>query len=83
MLYLDVVPESSGSELLKQLQAELSSLDPDAVVRIRLGGPHAGAARAALTTATLRELAPPTMNVTVAPDRTVIHRVRRRGPGTP
>jgi exonuclease SbcD len=78
MLYLDVVAESSGSELLQHLQAELLALDADAVVRIRLVGPHAGAARAALTAATLRELAPPTMNVAVAPDRSAFRRNTRR-----
>jgi exonuclease SbcD len=77
MLYLDVVPESAGSEFLKHLQAELESLDPDAVVRIRLSGPHAGAARTSLTAATLRGLAPPTMNVTVAPDRARFRRGTR------
>jgi DNA repair exonuclease SbcCD nuclease subunit len=80
MLYLDLVPQSSGGELLQQLQAELSALDPDAVVRIRLAGPNAGEARSTLTAATLRELAPPTMNVTVAPDRAAFRRAR--GPGT-
>ncbi len=69
MLYLNVAAESSGSEFLQQLRAKLSALDPDAVVRIRLGGPHSSAARALLTAATLRKLAPRTMNVTIAPDR--------------
>jgi exonuclease SbcD len=77
MLYLDVIAESPGSELFQQLQVELSALDPDAVVRIRLGGPHAGLARAALTATTLRELAPPTMNVAVAPDRAAFRRGTR------
>jgi DNA repair exonuclease SbcCD nuclease subunit len=83
MLYLDFVPQSSGSELLEQLQGKLLALDPDAVVRIRLHGPHAGLARAALTAAVLRELAPQTMNVTVAPDRAAFRRRARpasRGP---
>jgi DNA repair exonuclease SbcCD nuclease subunit len=77
MLYLNFVAESPDSELLQQLQSELSALDPDAVVRIRLGGPHAGAARPVLTAATLRELAPPTMNINVAPDRARFRRGTR------
>jgi DNA repair exonuclease SbcCD nuclease subunit len=78
MLVLDFLPESPGRELLKQLRAQLLALDSDAVVRIRLGGPHSAVARTLLTAAALRELAPPTMNVTVAPDRTRFRSVTRR-----
>jgi exonuclease SbcD len=77
MIYLNLVAEFPVSELLQQLQAQLSALDPDAIVRIRLGGPHAGPARATLTAATLRELAPPTMNVALAPDRAAFRRGTR------
>jgi hypothetical protein len=47
----------------------LAALDPDSVVRVQLHGPYSARAREALSAAQLRELAPPSMNVSLAPPK--------------
>ena len=53
--------------LADQLAARLRALDPDSVVRVQLGGPNAAESLQSLSAARLRALAPPTMNVALAP----------------
>lgn len=62
-----------NGQLLESLARRLRAIQPDAVVRIDIRGPHASAVRQALSAATLRELAPPTMNVSLS-----LRPVRRR-----
>lgn len=62
---------SDGEEIKEELRRRLAALDPESVVRLELGGAGAAQARAVLTAATVRTLAPPTMNVEVAPERRV------------
>lgn len=69
MVRLALEPTNGDRELFLALLARrLRALCPDAVVRIHVRGPHAEASRQLLTAATLRNLAPPTMNVSVAPE---------------
>jgi DNA repair exonuclease SbcCD nuclease subunit len=70
MEVLICVPDSADPNLLfGRLEKQLSALPPDAVVRLELQGAHAAAARAALSAAPLRHLAPSSMNVELAPER--------------
>ena len=68
-LILEPHRHADGS-LTAQLTERLRGLDPEAVVRIQLRGPGADDARQFLTAACLRALAPPTMNIQLAFDRT-------------
>jgi DNA repair exonuclease SbcCD nuclease subunit len=61
------------------LRAALAALAPDAVVKVRLLGATSPELLAALSAPRLRELAPPTMNVDLAPLTPPSH--DRRGPG--
>jgi DNA repair protein SbcD/Mre11 len=61
--------ERSGEGLREHLRQRLAALDPDAVVRVELRGPGAEAAIQTLSAARLREMAPPSMNVDLAPLR--------------
>lgn len=71
MRVLVLEPVRPNPEALASLvQQELAALESDAVVRLQLSGTHAAAARAFLSAATLRRLAPPAMNVELAPERT-------------
>lgn len=71
MVVLSLEPASLGPEALAgQVKQELAALDRDAVVRLELRGPQAAAARTLLSAAILRCLAPSTMNVELAPERT-------------
>jgi DNA repair exonuclease SbcCD nuclease subunit len=63
------VGELGRETLADHLRRRLSEMDPDAIVRVQLRGRGAEAARAALTAARLRALAPPTMNITLPPER--------------
>ena len=56
-------------ELSSQLEDRLRELDPHSVVRVVLEGPNAADARQILSAALLRELAPPTMNINLAAER--------------
>jgi exonuclease SbcD len=70
MVSLAVEPTDTDISLLRaHLAGELQQLDPDSVVRVILQGPQAEKARQILSVALLRELAPPTMNISLAPER--------------
>jgi exonuclease SbcD len=53
--------------LVSQLASRLRELDPDSVVRVQLRGPAAAQSLQSLSAASLRNLAPPTMNIALAP----------------
>jgi DNA repair exonuclease SbcCD nuclease subunit len=53
--------------VVRQLASKLRELDPDSVVRVQLRGPGAAESLQSLSAACLRDLAPPTMNVALAP----------------
>ena len=53
--------------LVGQLASRLRELDPDSVVRVQLRGPNAAESLQSLSAACLRDLAPPTMNIALAP----------------
>lgn len=70
MISLLLEPTDSDIRALTcHLTRRLRVLDPDSVVRVELRGPKASEARNSLSSAYLRELAPPTMNIWLAPDR--------------
>jgi DNA repair exonuclease SbcCD nuclease subunit len=70
MVSLIVEPAAADiGRLRAHLAGELRQLDPDSVVRLGLRGPQAEGARQVLSAALLRELAPPTMNISLAPER--------------
>jgi DNA repair exonuclease SbcCD nuclease subunit len=58
------VPDRAVLERL--LISQLREIDPQAIVRVQLCGPNAGASEEALTAACLRDLAPSTMNIDLA-----------------
>ena len=60
-------PSPDRHALAAQLAFQLRELDPDSVVRVQLCGPSAADALHSLSAACLRDLAPPTMNVALAP----------------
>ncbi len=60
-------PAADRRTIAGLLASRLSLLDPDSVVRVQLRGPYAAASLQSLNAALLRELAPPTMNIAVAP----------------
>jgi exonuclease SbcD len=53
--------------LVDQLAARLHALEPDSVVRVQLRGPNAAESLQFLSAARIRALAPPSMNVALAP----------------
>ena len=53
--------------LVSQQATRLRELDPDSVVRVQLRGPVAAESLQSLSAACLRDLAPPTMNIALAP----------------
>ena len=55
-----------GEDVARMVREELAGLDPDSVVRFRVQGDISDEARAALGAPRLRELAPPSMNVTIS-----------------
>jgi exonuclease SbcD len=59
----------SSAALSNHLKDRLSTLDPDAIVRVQLQGRGADEARKVLSATRLRELAPPTMNISLARDQ--------------
>lgn len=63
-----------GESVADHLTRQLATLDPDSVVRVQLRGTDASYARQVLSAARLRELAPPSMNISLARDRTLISR---------
>ena len=62
-----VLEPATPTVLVDQLASRLRKLDPNSVVRVQLNGPHAADALQSLSAACLRDLAPPTMNVALAP----------------
>jgi DNA repair exonuclease SbcCD nuclease subunit len=62
-----VLEPATPRVLVDQLASRLRDLDPDSVVRVQLRGPDAADALQSLSAARLRDLAPPTMNVALAP----------------
>ena len=78
MVSLTLDPEAPDvSVLLDLVSRRLRPLDPDAVVRVQMRGPHSRWACDTLSAAVLRELAPRTMNITLAIDRAAFERNRR------
>jgi DNA repair exonuclease SbcCD nuclease subunit len=70
MVSLVIEPGKTSQEsLTEHLRRQLAALDPDSVVRVHFRGPNSAQAREALSAAQLRELAPPSMNVSLAPHR--------------
>jgi len=70
MLDVELDVSGLGSRALAGcLRERLARLDPDGVVRLRLHGRLAAEATEALRAVSLRRLAPPSMNVQVAPAR--------------
>ena len=68
MVSLVLEPDAPGRvALVGQLASRLRELDPDSVVRVQLNGPHAAESLQSLSAARLRDLAPPTMNIALAP----------------
>jgi len=68
MVSLELEPPAADRRAIAGLLASrLCQLDPDSVVRIKLRGPYAAASLQSLNAAFLRELAPPTMNIALAP----------------
>lgn len=70
MVSLVIEPTAADLNVLRtHLAGELRQLDPDSVVRLILQGPNAETSRHVLSAALLRELAPPSMNISLAPER--------------
>jgi DNA repair exonuclease SbcCD nuclease subunit len=58
----------SDDALAAYVRQQLSALDPEAIVRVRLDGSLSANARSRLSAARLRALAPSSMNITLARD---------------
>jgi DNA repair exonuclease SbcCD nuclease subunit len=70
MVSLVVEPTDTDINALRaHLTGRLRELDPDSVVHVVLQGAKTEEARQILSAALLRELAPPTMNIHLVPDR--------------
>ena len=72
MISIDV--ESGGysrQELEEYLQVEFSKLDPDSIVRLRILDEITNETAPTLSAPALREIAPPTMNVSISLNRTI------------
>ena len=70
MVSLKFEPEDTDISVLgRQLKSKLRELDPDSVVRVILQGPNVVECRQVLSTAYLRQLAPPSMKISVTLDR--------------
>jgi hypothetical protein len=68
MFVLDIPAERIAREgAANLLRKELSRLDPESVVRLRIMGDHRSPAKTEISTRLLRNFAPPTMNVSVYP----------------
>jgi DNA repair exonuclease SbcCD nuclease subunit len=61
------VGRGDARSLRDRLRQRLAELDPDSIVRVEVSGPASHKLEASLSAATLRQLAPPTMNITLAP----------------
>jgi exonuclease SbcD len=69
---------SSRASLAGRLRRQLAGLDPDSVVRIQIRGCGSAEARKIFSAPYLRELAPPSMNISLAPDRIQSRRTREQ-----
>ena len=70
MVELVLKPDDLGDEsLVQHLHKRLAALDPDAIVRVRLEGPPEWEVREIIGAAVLRQLAPETMNISMALER--------------
>lgn len=70
MISLMIEPDKTGQEsLLEHLRKQLAALEPDSVVSVHFCGAGSARVREALRAAKLREIAPPSMNVSIAPHR--------------
>ena len=68
MISITIEPgKLGGLSLTDQLRGELAALDPESVVRVQVAGFGAARAQRLLTAERLRELAPPSMNITLSP----------------
>ncbi len=73
MVSLTLEPTEPDSQTLRDhLASRLQALDPESVVRVQLRGPNSNQAHKILNAAYLRQLAPPSMNIWLAPDRTQV-----------
>ena len=71
MLSIDIEPkEFSRSKLEQHLRVELARMDPNSIVRVRIQGELTGETAPLLRAAFLREIAPPSMNVSISYNRT-------------
>jgi DNA repair exonuclease SbcCD nuclease subunit len=78
MVSLVIEPEKlRGDSLSDHVRAQVAALAPDSVVRIQLLGPGSLKARTILSAAHLRALAPPSMNITLAPERAQFRRPQK------
>jgi exonuclease SbcD len=69
MVSLRIDPKTSDIEVLGyHLSSELKKLEPDSVVRVDFIGAKAEEARSKVTAAYLRQLAPSSMNISLAPE---------------
>jgi DNA repair exonuclease SbcCD nuclease subunit len=70
MVSLVLEPARVGGDGLETwLKAQIAALDPDSVVRVQVKGPGSEEALRLISAAYLRELAPPSMNIALAPLR--------------
>ena len=80
MLSIDIEPkEFSRSKLEQHLRDELASLDPNSIVRVRIQGELTGETAPLLRAVFLREIAPPSMNVSISYNRTQERSARLEG----
>jgi len=71
MVSIDIEPkEFSRKKLERHLRIELASLDPNSIVRVRIQGELTGETAPVLRAVSLREIAPPSMNVSIGYNRT-------------
>ena len=68
------VGQMGEESLAEHLRKRIQALDPDAVVRVQVRGDESGEVRQAISAPFLRSLAPPSMNISLAIDRTQFSR---------
>lgn len=81
---VNLVVEPQGMQrwaLDRHLYSRLRSLDPDSIVRVQLRGPGADRASEMLSAASLRALAPPSMNISLAINHPARKSVTRKAMG--
>lgn len=81
MVSIDIQQGGSQKEMKAYLHAELSRLDPDSVVRLRVVNEVSEEFAPILSAPSLRKLAPPTMNITVSLNRRMEQRRSREDSG--